>query len=172
MSPSDALYQIIAKGNYILFPLCKFTGAEHSFNPVDELFGHKICKSSHSHHSAVPLTGDALQTLTFLKLLKHVSNTNGTHVNTGITVHMHRKRKTPALRLVVFVPSSCTRSQNTAPHILAQVGKEGVVISWVETPVGDDDNSDVCFGPAAVPDHVVVGVFKSRWSPRPPRDPL
>lgn len=72
-------------------------------NPVNELLSHKVCKASHAHHPSAPLAGDALQTLILLNLLKHVSDTNGTHINTGITAHRHQDTQTQAMRFSLFI---------------------------------------------------------------------
>lgn len=74
------------------------TWAEHGFNLVDELLGHQVRKASHAQHSAILLAGDALQTLILLNLVKHVSDTDGTHINTGITAHMHQYTRIQAMR--------------------------------------------------------------------------
>lgn len=63
-------------------------------------------------------------------------------------------------------------SQTTAPVAPAEVGEQIVVISGVKASVGDDDDSDVGFRSAAVPDQVVVGVLQSRRRERTSCDPL
>lgn len=54
----------------------------------------------------------------------------------------------------------------------AQVGEQRVVISWVEAAVSDDHHGHVGFGPATVPDQVVVGILEGRWSPGSASNPL
>lgn len=66
------------------------TWAEHGLNLVDELLGHQVCKTPHAQHPAVLLAGNTFQTLILLNLVEHVSNTDGTHINTGITAHIHK----------------------------------------------------------------------------------
>lgn len=63
-------------------------------------------------------------------------------------------------------------SQTTAPVAPAEVGEQIVVISGVKASVGDDDDSDVGFRSAAVPDQVVVGVLQSRRRERTSCNPL
>lgn len=74
------------------------TWADHVFNLVDELFGHQVRKAPHAQHPAILLAGDALQTLVLLNLVEHVSDTDGTHINTGITAHMHQHTQVQAMR--------------------------------------------------------------------------
>lgn len=66
------------------------TWAEHGLNLVNELFSHEVSEASHAHHSAVPLAGDALQTLILLQLVEHVSDTDGTHIHAGIAAHKQK----------------------------------------------------------------------------------
>lgn len=75
-------------------PWCESTWAEHSLNLIDELLCNEVGKAPHSRHPAFPLAGDAVQILILPNLIKHVSNTDGIHINTGISVHMHQNIET------------------------------------------------------------------------------
>ncbi len=74
------------------------TWADHGFNLVYELLGHQVCKAPHAQYPAILLAGDALQTLVLLNLVEHVSDTDGTHINAGITAHIHQYTQTQAMR--------------------------------------------------------------------------
>lgn len=75
------------------------TWAEHVFDLVDELLCHQVCKAPHAQHPAIPLAGDALQTLILLNLVEHVSDSDGTHVDTLIPAHMHQYTQMQAMGL-------------------------------------------------------------------------
>lgn len=83
--------------------MCEFTWAQHSLNPVNELLGNQICKAPHAHHPSILLAGDALQTLILLNLVKHVSNTDGAHINTGMTAHMRQYTQIQTMSTFLYI---------------------------------------------------------------------
>lgn len=54
----------------------------------------------------------------------------------------------------------------------AEVAEQLVIISGVKASISDNNNGDVSFGSAAVPDQMVIGVLQSRRSKRSSCDPL
>jgi len=147
------------------------TWAEHVFNLVEELLCHQVYKALHAHHPALLLAGDALQDLILLDLVEHVSDTNSTHIDAGMTAHANT-----SIEMVDFSSTQNANSESDQIQLRRQAPAEGgeqhVVVSGVEASVCDDNDVDVGFGPAAVLDQVVVGVLQSGWSPRSSGDPL
>lgn len=60
------------------------TWTKYSLNPIDEILCDQISETPHSHDSSIFSASNGLEAFVLLRLVKHVANPDGIHINSGV----------------------------------------------------------------------------------------
>ncbi len=99
------------------------TWTKYSLNPIDEILCDQISETPHSHDSSIFSASNGLEAFVLLRLVKHVTNPDGIHINGGVCAEVIEQ----FVVITGVVPAVCDHNHCHFSLRTTAIANQGVV---------------------------------------------